>query len=100
MDRKAKRKSPGAVHARRRAPEAVNHLRARIEVEAARLGWSLAEVARRMDITPTAFGSILRRQTPKDETLDRIAAALGIGRDRLMVPVTPEEYGAIMLPRG
>lgn len=96
----AKRKSPASITAKRRAPQEVNHLRARIEVEAARLGWSLAEVARRMGITPTAFGSILRRQTPKDETIDRIAAALEIDRNKLLRPVNAKEYGELMMPRG
>jgi lambda repressor-like predicted transcriptional regulator len=95
-----KRKSPGSIATRRRDPQEVNNLRARIEVEAARLGWSLAEVARRMGITPTAFGSILRRQTPKDETIDRIAAALEIDRETLLRPVNAKEYGATMMPRG
>jgi lambda repressor-like predicted transcriptional regulator len=74
-------------------------LRARLQVECARKGWSLSELARQLGKTPQGLQDVLRRGNPKAETLAVIADALDIGVARLYQPVTPEEYGKVFMPR-
>ena len=64
-------------------------LRARLQVECARKGWSLSELARQLGKTPQGLQDVLRRGNPKAETLAVIADALGISVAKLYQPVTP-----------
>jgi lambda repressor-like predicted transcriptional regulator len=74
-------------------------LRARLQVECARKGWSLSELARQLQKTPQGLQDVLRRGNPKAETLTQIADALGVSVAKLYRPVTPEEYGLVFMPR-
>ncbi len=74
-------------------------LRARLQVECARKGWSLSELARRLGKSPQGLQDVLRRGNPKAETLAEIAEALEVSVARLYQPVTPEEYGRTFMPR-
>jgi transcriptional regulator with XRE-family HTH domain len=81
------------------APAAVDHFRARVEVERKRLGLTVAQVAERMGRSPSALTEVLRGGNPTLATLQDLAAALGIAPSDLVRPVTAEEYGAAMMPR-
>ena len=91
-----RRKSPR--DAARRRPQ-INQTRARIEILAAKRGWSLTTVAQRMGITLQGLGSILERDSPTDETVAKLAKAFNVSADEIKQPVTAAEYGEAMLPR-
>lgn len=79
--------------------EPVNQLRARIRVEVARRGWSLADLARACGRSPQWLNDVLGRENPKLDTVRLLAQALGCNAERLLRPVTPEEYGRATMPR-
>lgn len=91
-----RRRAPGA---RRPVIKSTNHIRARVELTAARHGWSLAEVARRMGVSPQTLQDILQRGRPRPETAERLAAALDMSVDDLLAEVKAAEYGAVFLPQ-
>lgn len=93
---KMRRKSPrDSARTRKRT----NQTRARVEVFAAKRGWSLTEVASRMGISLQGLGSILERDSPTDTTLMKIAVAFECEVKEIAKPVTAAEYGEAMLPR-
>jgi lambda repressor-like predicted transcriptional regulator len=76
-----------------------NKFRARVEVECARRGWTFAELARRLGITPQALHATLGRYAHRRTTIDKIAAAFGLSVDEIETHVTPAEYGEAMMRR-
>ena len=82
-----------------KSTESVNHFRARVEIEAHRNDWTLAEVARRVNRTPQALQDILKRGNPTLATLREFADALSIPAEEMMSEVDPSEYGEVMIPK-
>jgi lambda repressor-like predicted transcriptional regulator len=83
----------------KRAEVPIQQLRARVKVEAARRGWSLADLARGCERSPQWLNDVLVRENPKLDTIRLLAGVLGCSIDRLLKPVTAEEFGKIMIPR-
>lgn len=92
------KKATGKATARR-SEVPVKQMRARIKVECARRGWALADLARACDRSPQWLNDVLHRENPKLETLRLLAEALGCSLDKILRPVTAEEYGRTMMPR-
>jgi lambda repressor-like predicted transcriptional regulator len=92
-----KTKTKGRTAGRTEVP--VRQMRARIKVECARRGWALADLARACDRSPQWLNDVLHRENPKLETLRLLARALGCSLDKILRPVTAEEYGRTMMPR-
>lgn len=77
----------------------INQMRARVKVECARRGWALADLARACDRSPQWLNDVLHRENPKLETIRLIAGALNCTLERLLRPVTAEEFGKATMPR-
>lgn len=77
----------------------INQMRARVKVECARRRWALADLARRCDRSPQWLNDVLHRENPKLETIRLIAGALDCTLERLLRPVTAEEFGKATMPR-
>ena len=76
-----------------------NQFRARVEVEAKKREWSLAEVARRIDKSAQTFQDILNRGNPRVSTINQLAKLFGMTIEEFMADVTVDEYGSTFLPR-
>jgi transcriptional regulator with XRE-family HTH domain len=74
-----------------------NHFRSRVKLEAARKGWSLADLARACNKTPQALDQILKYGKPNYSTVEQLAKALGVATSLLFEPVDPKDYGEVML---
>lgn len=67
-------------------------LRLRIEIECDRVGISRAELARQVDVRPQALNDRLARGDMKASLLRKISIVLKVTMEKLMKPVSPEEY--------
>jgi transcriptional regulator with XRE-family HTH domain len=83
----------------RKTVKSFNHFRARVEIEAHRNNWTLAEVGQRVKRSPQALQDILKRGNPTLETLKQFAEALNISAEEMMSEVDPLEYGKMMIPK-
>jgi transcriptional regulator with XRE-family HTH domain len=78
---------------RRKKPQ----LYARVEILCADRGISMAELARRMDMTRQGLYALLMRSNPRIKQLQRMACGLGVHVDALLTQVHPAEYGRAAL---
>jgi transcriptional regulator with XRE-family HTH domain len=62
----------------------IDILRKNIKVSIERLGWSQADLARRLKWTPSEVNDILRRHTPGLDKIDAIAGVLGVSISELL----------------
>jgi transcriptional regulator with XRE-family HTH domain len=56
----------------------VMDLQRKVEVRLAVLGWSKAELARRLGVTNQAVGDLLGKEYPNTKSLKRLADAMGL----------------------
>lgn len=84
---------------KRRAHGRVNYLHANIDMILAKKGWRMIDLAREMGVSAPTLRGILVRGRPRNDTLQRLAEALGVGIEDLVMASSPEEYGAAMIPR-
>jgi lambda repressor-like predicted transcriptional regulator len=76
----------------------INQVRARVEVECAKRGWTIAELGRRCGRSPQAMNDVLSRQNPRLQTIKELADVLGISVADFFKVVTTEEYGRALMP--
>lgn len=84
---------------KRRANARINHLQANVEMILAKKGWRMIDLAREMGVAAPTLHGILVRGRPRNGTLLRIAEALGVDVEDLIMASTPEQYGAALIPR-
>jgi len=89
----------GTATNKRRANARINHLYANIDVILAKKGWRMIDLAREMGVSAPTLRGILVRGRPRNGTLLRLAKALGVDIEDLVMASSPEEYGAAMIPR-
>lgn len=77
----------------------VNHFKARVELILKKKGWSVAELARRLDKSQQRIYDIIQRGDPKASTLRDFAEVLEVSPEDLLEEVTPEEYGEAFVPK-
>ena len=77
----------------------INQLKARIEIECARRGMSLASFARSIGRTSQALNDLMNRNNPRLDTVRAFAEALEMSMDDFAEPATAEEYGVALIPR-
>ena len=77
----------------------INHIKARVELLAARQDRTLSDVAKAMGRSPQSLQAVLERGNPVAGTLLELAEALGVTPNDLFEEVTPEEYGELRIPR-
>jgi len=76
----------------------INQLRARVELECAKRGWSLAYFARKLGKSPQALNDLIKHSSHRESTIRELSAALDITVDYFSTPVSPVEYGEAMIP--
>lgn len=82
---------------RRSEPSDVSPVGARVMLMLTRLGWTLKDLANRMDCSPQNLSNILRSQNIRRRSVERLATALGTRPDlldpRFLVPEKKKTQG-------
>lgn len=77
----------------------INHIKARVELLCRGRGMSLPQLAKLIGITKQGLHKILSARRPTQESLGKLALALGVPQYEVEWPVTVEEYGTKTIPR-
>lgn len=77
----------------------IHQFKARLQVEAAKRGWKMVQLAKHLGRTPQALSDLVRQNNPRLDTLFDIASKLGMTIDEFNEPVTEEDYGKFIIPR-
>lgn len=73
----------------------INDLQSRLKVECDRIDISLAELARRIGLTPQAMNDVVQRGNMKATMLLQIAKVFDIPMEILMTPVSEDERAVV-----
>jgi len=76
----------------------INQLRARVEVECAKRGWSLAYFARILGKSPQALNDLIGHNSPRGSTIAELSEAFEMSIEDFKLPVSPLEYGEAKIP--
>lgn len=79
--------------------KSIHQFKARLQIEAAKRGWTMSKLAKNLGRTPQALSDLIRQNNPRLDTLFEIAQRLEMTIEEFNEPVDAQEYGEALLPR-